>query len=131
MKKSNCFFLFFLTGYRESGFAHAITAAGVAHAVARACAQGNVLECGCDAHHKIGTPGGGTSTRVNNNNGGQIGGGSNTGNNKSWKWGGCSHNLQFGLDFSKKFLDVRESTNGDIQSRVSLHNNEAGRLVSI
>ncbi|XP_014249804.1 protein Wnt-10a [Cimex lectularius] len=91
-------------GYRESGFAHAITSAGVAHSVARSCAQGKILECGCEplSRHR--------ST------------------SKSWKWGGCSHNLQFGIDFSTKFLDVRESNNGDIQSRVNLHNNEAGRL---
>ncbi|KAF6215411.1 hypothetical protein GE061_010163 [Apolygus lucorum] len=93
-------------GYRESGYAHAIMAAGVAHAVAKACAQGKILECGCELH-RSGRQGGPAS--------------------RNWKWGGCSHNLQFGLEFSKKFLDVRESNNGDILSKVSLHNNEAGR----
>jgi hypothetical protein len=46
-----------------------------------------------------------------------------------WKWGGCSHNLDFGIDFSRSFLDSREKA-GDIQSRINLHNNQAGRLVS-
>lgn len=48
---------------------------------------------------------------------------------KRWKWGGCSHNLDFGIEYSKKFLDSREKSQGDIQSRITLHNNEAGRLV--
>ena len=46
-----------------------------------------------------------------------------------WKWGGCSHNLDYGIDFSRQFLDSREKA-GDIQSTVNLHNNQAGRLVS-
>jgi wingless-type MMTV integration site family protein 10 len=94
-----------ISGYRESAFAYAISAAGVAHSVARACSQGKLLECGCEPHRTGGT-------------------------RRSWKWGGCSHNLQFGLQFSTKFLDAREKNNGDIQSRVVLHNNQAGRLVS-
>ncbi|XP_014281701.1 protein Wnt-10b isoform X2 [Halyomorpha halys] len=89
-------------GFRESAFAHAITAAAVAERVARACASGRVLECGCGPER------------------GAAGAG--------WKWGGCSHNIRTGLAFSQEFLDVKESNNGDIQSRVSLHNNEAGRL---
>lgn len=50
-------------------------------------------------------------------------------NFNKWKWSGCSHNLDFGVEFSQSFLDLREKA-GDIQSRINLHNNEAGRLVS-
>lgn len=46
-----------------------------------------------------------------------------------WKWGGCSHNMDFGVEFSKLFLDCREKA-GDIQSKIHLHNNQAGRMVS-
>lgn len=46
-----------------------------------------------------------------------------------WKWGGCSHNLDYGMEFSRQFLDSREKA-GDIQSTVNLHNNQAGRLVN-
>ncbi|GLG97882.1 Protein Wnt-1 [Gryllus bimaculatus] len=45
----------------------------------------------------------------------------------AWKWGGCSHNMDYGLKFSKMFLDSRERA-GDMQARVNLHNNQAGRL---
>lgn len=45
-----------------------------------------------------------------------------------WKWGGCSHNVNYGIAFSEMFLDTRE-TGGDIQSKINLHNNHAGRLV--
>lgn len=47
-----------------------------------------------------------------------------------WKWGGCSHNMDFGIQFSKSFLDADEKNSADIQSLIKLHNNEAGRLVS-
>lgn len=82
--------------------------------------MGRLLSCGCDPSSYVGyrtttgkTPGGG-------------GGGSAT----QWKWGGCSHNLEYGMEFSKQFLDAREVA-GDIQSTVNLHNNQAGRNVSI
>lgn len=44
-----------------------------------------------------------------------------------WKWGGCSHNMDFGNEFSEIFLDSREKA-GDIQSQINLHNNQVGRL---
>lgn len=46
-----------------------------------------------------------------------------------WKWSGCSHNIDFGIEFSEMFLDVREKA-GDIQSQINLHNNKVGRIVS-
>jgi len=96
-----------VTGYRETAFAYAISAAGVAHNVARACSMGRLLSCSCDpSSYK-------TPTR-----------------DVTWKWGGCSHNLEYGMEFSRQFLDTREKA-GDIQSTVNLHNNQAGRLVSV
>ncbi|XP_024887768.1 protein Wnt-10a-like [Temnothorax curvispinosus] len=95
-------------GYRETAFAYAISAAGVAHNVARACSMGRLLPCSCDPSSYRDK----TST--------------NTGD-VQWKWGGCSHNLEYGMEFSKQFLDTREKA-GDIQSTVNLHNNQAGRL---
>lgn len=53
----------------------------------------------------------------------------------NWKWGGCSDDVDFGYKKSAQFMDVGlpkgESTrrvNG--RTRILLHNNEAGRLVS-
>lgn len=97
-------------GYRETAFAYAISAAGVAHSVARACSMGRLLSCGCDpSSYKGKTPANARGVQ--------------------WKWGGCSHNLDYGMEFSRQFLDTREKA-GDIQSTVNLHNNQAGRLVS-
>ncbi|XP_063236754.1 protein Wnt-10a [Bacillus rossius redtenbacheri] len=93
---------FLRTGFREAAFARAISAAGVAHSVARACSAGRLAACGCGDRLR------------------RAGGG--------WKWGGCSHNLEYGMRVARRFLDSREPREGDIQSRVNLHNNHAGRL---
>lgn len=37
--------------------------------------------------------------------------------------------MNFGIEFSELFLDSREKA-GDIQSKINLHNNRVGRLVS-
>lgn len=99
------------TGYRESSFLYALTAAGVAHAIARACAQGRLLSCGCDplGYRMSHDP---RRTRPN-----------------KWEWSGCSHNLAYGVEYSKKFLDAREKVD-DLQSKINVHNNNAGRSVS-
>ena len=119
-----------LPGYRESAFAYAISSAGVAHSVARACSMGKLMACGCDPasyraadRHRPGFRLGSKGTKGLNMPPQQR-------TRSRWKWGGCSHNLDFGVDFSKSFLDSREKA-GDIQSRINLHNNQAGRLVSV
>lgn len=130
-------------GYRESAFAFAISAAGVAHSVARACSQGRLMSCGCDPTinrktlnknlrqsldkekkqflqyletNQILTP-----EEEKKYERSKIA--------SRWKWGGCSHNMDFGVEYSKLFLDCREKA-GDIQSKINLHNNHAGRIVS-
>ena len=46
-----------------------------------------------------------------------------------WKWGGCSADIDFGIKFTRKFLDAREIEQ-DARSLMNLHNNRAGRKVS-
>ncbi|KAH9389286.1 Protein Wnt-5b [Tyrophagus putrescentiae] len=97
---------------RESAFAHAISAAGVVYAIARACRDGQLTHCGCsrDARPKS--------------------------LNREWTWGGCGDNIDYGYRFSKSFIDVREKEAGakvgkssreNARKLMNLHNNEAGR----
>nr|ALO81631.1 Wnt10 [Penaeus vannamei] len=85
-------------GYSESAFGHAITAAGVTHSVARACAAGRLHNCSC----------------------GMVRG------KRAWKWSGCHDNTRFGARYSRHFLDVRERAK-DMISFTHLYNNEVGR----
>ncbi|XP_063786542.1 protein Wnt-16 [Pseudophryne corroboree] len=97
------------SGTKETAFISAVTAAGLVHTVTRACSAGNMTECSCD-----------TSLQ----NGGSA--------SEGWHWGGCSDDLQYGMWFSRKFLDAPyKNTTGkesDILSAMHLHNNEAGRM---
>lgn len=48
-----------------------------------------------------------------------------------WEWGGCGDNIHFGFRKSKDFLDSRYRRRSDIKTLIKLHNNNAGRLVSV
>ncbi|KAG9490149.1 hypothetical protein GDO78_005830 [Eleutherodactylus coqui] len=97
------------SGTKETSFISAVTAAGLVHSLTRSCSAGNMTECSCD-----------TSLQ----NGGSA--------SEGWHWGGCSDNLQYGMWFSRKFLDApyknMTGKESDIFSAMHLHNNEAGRL---
>ncbi|XP_067928150.1 protein Wnt-1-like [Watersipora subatra] len=88
-------------GCRETAFIYAITSAGVAHAVGRACSEGRIHTCSCD--YRMEQPTG-----------------------EDWKWGGCSDNFKFGYKFSKQFIDSIEQGE-DLRYMVNKQNNEAGR----
>ncbi|XP_071407603.1 protein Wnt-7b isoform X4 [Pithys albifrons albifrons] len=90
---------------REAAFTYAITAAGVAHAVTAACSQGNLSNCGCDREKQ---------GYYNQEEG--------------WKWGGCSADIRYGIEFSRRFVDAREIKK-NARRLMNLHNNEAGRKV--
>ena len=120
-------FLLFLSheGTREAAFVHAITAAGVAHALTRACSAGELDDCGCDRTVRGASP-------------------------EGFQWAGCSDNVHFGTSFSRTFVDAREhrfskrkpkaNLNGTAavqqqmqiwRALMNLHNNEAGRKVNL
>ncbi|XP_076322961.1 protein Wnt-4-like isoform X1 [Tachypleus tridentatus] len=87
---------------REKAYVYAISAAGVAYSITRACSKGELSECGCD--QKI---------RSRDTKG-------------QWEWGGCSEDVRFGSKFSKDFVDTGEDRNTP-EGLMNLHNNRAGR----
>ena len=89
---------------REAAFVHAIMSAGITHTLTKNCSSGDFPDCVCDSR----------LTRR------QLG----------WEWGGCSDNYHFGSQVAKQFLDTVES-GADSKSLANLHNNEAGRIVSL
>ncbi|KAK3736159.1 hypothetical protein QZH41_015555, partial [Actinostola sp. cb2023] len=86
---------------RETAFTYAITSAGVSHSIARACSEGKLAACSCDRRYR------GVSK-------------------EGWQWGGCSDNIHFADNFSRKFVDAREKGR-DFRAQINMHNNEAGR----
>ncbi|XP_028968125.1 protein Wnt-4 [Galendromus occidentalis] len=87
---------------REKAFVHAISAAGVAYSITRACSKGELTECGCDSNIRS------KQTRGR------------------WQWGGCSEDISYGTQFSRDFVDLGEEITSP-QGLMNLHNNEAGR----
>ncbi|CAG0883852.1 unnamed protein product [Darwinula stevensoni] len=88
---------------RETGFVHAITSAGVTHAVTKACTNGELLDCTCDNLQDQMT-------------------------NAHWHWHGCSDNVRYGYTKAKQFMDGRYRRRSDSKTNVKLHNYEAGRV---
>ncbi|KAL3285518.1 hypothetical protein HHI36_000049 [Cryptolaemus montrouzieri] len=104
---------FSISGSRESAFAHALAAAGVAYAISRACKDGQLSSCGCSRMRRP------KDLR------------------KDWVWGGCGDNLEYGYKFTQTFVDITEKerrykrgARAQGKSLMNLHNNEAGRRVS-
>ncbi|XP_060587811.1 protein Wnt-6-like isoform X2 [Ruditapes philippinarum] len=86
---------------RESAFVHAITAAGALFTIGKACAEER-LKCGCkpDKHQSDGP--------------------------KGALWIGCDDGVNYGYEKSKEFID--EVGGDDLNTKIRLHNQEAGRL---
>ncbi|TRY79686.1 hypothetical protein TCAL_09898 [Tigriopus californicus] len=95
-------------GTREMAFVHAISSAGVAHTLTKACSAGELENCGCDRTLK------GASA-------------------EGFEWSGCSDNVDFGVSFSRDFVDARDrrqsrkNKKNHAQPLMNLHNNEVGR----
>ena len=98
---------------REAAFTHAISAAGVVHAISRSCREGDLHSCHCSR-----------AQRPRNLD-------------EEWIWGGCGDNIEYGYRFAKAFVDVREQEKTHPRHSPELarmlmnkHNNEGGRKVS-
>lgn len=95
-------------------------AAGVLHAVTRACSQGELLQCGCVG---IRTSSGSPNEQAIESSNPAL-------QDQHWEWGGCGDDVDFGYKISRQFTDTRKRKGkSDIRSLIDLHNNEAGRLV--
>lgn len=97
--------LYLLLANRERSFLNAIVAAGLAHAMTKACSNGELPEeCSCDKKIK------------SKNNRGKI------------EWVACSDDIDFGARFSRDFIDSTDSES-DTTSMINTHNYEVGRRV--
>ncbi|XP_038073218.1 proto-oncogene Wnt-3-like [Patiria miniata] len=96
-------------GSREKAFVNSIFSAGVAHSISRACSRGDYIGCSCDTRHQ-----------------GPADNPHHIIPNATWRWGGCSEDVEFGLEFSRKFISPKEHWT---RARVIMdrHNDEAGR----
>lgn len=92
------FFKFFcLVASKEAAYVYAITAAGVSHALARACSKGLIPDCGCgdlpkEEYHRV--------IRSNSEE-------------QEFIWAGCSDNVKYGNAFGRRFIDSTEKQNID------------------
>lgn len=106
-------FLYLFSGSKETAFVHAITSAGVVHAVSRSCNKGNLSECACGRRRGRGIP------------------------RRSWDISGCTNNVNYAMWLSKTFVDAPEKVDRRARSirreraMMNLHNNEAGRKVCL
>ncbi|KAF7637083.1 Protein Wnt [Meloidogyne graminicola] len=97
----------------ETAFIYAISSGGASHSLARACAKGLIPECGC---------GGGEQTIVTS----AAPEGFN-GKPEQFIWAGCSDNIKFSNQFTRKFIDSTEKQIMDARALMNLHNNRVGR----
>ena len=136
-----------VTGFKETAFAYAISAAGVTHQVSKACSMGKLKSCGCDMseihhgeystllHHplyadnlrKMAFDSRSTAQWLQERD---VAGRNPFMPNAAamFEWGGCSHNVEFGEKYARRFLNYKEESR-DVNSQINLHNNRAGRLV--
>lgn len=91
---------------RERSFLNAIIAAGIAHAMTKACSSNELPEeCSCDK-------------RIKSKNRGKI------------EWVACSDDIDYGAKFSRDFTDNTADVNdSDVTSMINSHNYEVGRRV--
>ena len=89
-------------GTKESAYVHALTSAGIAFAITKACSTGRLSSCGCDMSMR------------------------DKSMNASIRWSGCSDNVLFGSELARKFVNLRERITKNRTSLLNVHNNQVG-----
>ncbi|XP_039263807.1 protein Wnt-7b-like [Styela clava] len=107
-------------GTKEAAYKSAIRAAGVLYAIVTACGKGSLRDCGCDKSKR------GYFEGINSTRWGRKLLSRAERATQTWKWGGCSVDMNHGLRYSREFWDARE-TKRDSRALMNLHNYEAGR----
>lgn len=92
------------TGFKETAFLYAVSAAALTHALARACSAGRMERCTCDD-----SPG--LESR------------------QAWQWGVCGDNLKYSTKFLSNFLGPKRGSK-DLRARADAHNTHVGIKVS-
>lgn len=92
----------FVLGTKESAYIHALTSAGIAYAITKACSTGRLSSCGCDMSIRDKSA------------------------NASVRWSGCSDNVLFGAELARKFVNLRERVTKNRTSLLNVHNNQVG-----
>jgi hypothetical protein len=114
------------------------------HSIAKACAKGELTECGCDKSQPPSSSVAAATMRTrpmlkyqpSSTPSMSISLFSSTPSPQvtdGFEWGGCSDDLKYGRNLSTSFIDEQESfvTRRRIVRMVNLHNNEAGRQVRL
>ena len=100
---------FFLAATKEAAFMFGIMSASIAHVTAGLCASDEPHNLPCDcANESISFPVPNPETVIME---------------------GCSYNIDYGLQLSKRFMDSFDIFSSDLE-KFSVHNNKVGRLVS-
>uniref|UniRef100_A0AAU7EBU1 Protein Wnt n=1 Tax=Terebratalia transversa TaxID=34513 RepID=A0AAU7EBU1_TERTR len=94
-------------GSQEAAFVYAIQSAGAVYGITKACSTGQLPQCACDDTKR-------PPSKSRDRKG-------------IFTWGGCSDNVKFGIDFTKRFVDSKEKITRDGRALMNLHNNRAGR----
>ncbi|UJR15953.1 hypothetical protein I4U23_002873 [Adineta vaga] len=87
---------------KESAYIHALTSAGIAYTITKACSSGQLRSCGCDM------------TMIDKNQ------------NNSMRWMGCSDNTFYGTEIARKFVNLRETRKKTQTSLLNRYNNQIG-----
>uniref|UniRef100_A0A803JEK6 Protein Wnt n=1 Tax=Xenopus tropicalis TaxID=8364 RepID=A0A803JEK6_XENTR len=89
-----------ISGFKETAFMYAISAASLTHSLAKACSGGRMERCTCDDSQGLESQ-------------------------QAWQWGVCGDNLRHSTRFLQNFL--RQKKGGrDARAKMDLHNSNAG-----